>query len=66
MGHGIGGAIGAWMTGFLRDTTGGYTASLLLASCACMAAATLCWLAAPRKVRLVPGIASRRRPVAVG
>jgi MFS family permease len=66
MGHGIGGAIGAWTTGFLRDTTGSYTTSMLLAASACVLAAILCWLAAPRKVRLVPGMAARRRPVAVG
>jgi MFS family permease len=63
VGHGLGGATGAWVTGFLRDTTGSYTTSLLLSAMACILAAGLCWLAAPRKVRLVPGAASRRRPV---
>lgn len=60
IGHGVGGALGAWTTGLLRDTTGGYLATLVLTGAAVVCAAVLCWLAAPRKVRLTAGVAARR------
>lgn len=65
IGHGLGGAFGAWITGFLRDTTGSYTASLLVSAGACVLASLLLWLAAPRQVRLAPGVAARRRTAVV-
>ncbi|MEZ5935148.1 MAG: MFS transporter [Alphaproteobacteria bacterium] len=53
-----GGAAGPWITGVLHDATGSYRTAFLLAILCCATSAVAIWLAAPRKVRLVPG---RRR-----
>ncbi len=50
-----GGAAGPWVTGVLHDATGSYRAAFLLAILCCAISAAAIWLAAPRKVRLVPG-----------
>jgi MFS family permease len=53
-----GGAAGPWVTGVLHDATGSYRAAFLLAILCCAISILAIWIAAPRKVRLVPG---RRR-----
>lgn len=50
-----GGAAGPWLAGAIHDATGSYrTAFMLFIGCTLVSAAAI-WLAAPRKVRLVPG-----------
>jgi MFS family permease len=52
---GIGGAFGAWFTGFIFDLAGSYVpAFVFLILCALIACSNI-WLAAPRKIRRVPG-----------
>ena len=52
---GIGGAFGAWFTGFIFDLTGSYVpAFVVLILCALFACFNI-WSAAPRKIRRVPG-----------
>jgi len=48
---GIGGALGAWMPGFIFDRTGGYQLAFGLAAFMTMVSCLFVWLAAPRKVR---------------
>ncbi|HVY16632.1 MAG TPA: MFS transporter [Rhodopila sp.] len=50
-----GGAAGPWMTGVIHDATGGYGPAFLLAMGCSVVSAVAVWIAAPRKVRLVPG-----------
>jgi MFS family permease len=50
-----GGAAGPWVTGVIHDMTGSYRLAFALAIACCAVSATAIWLAAPRKVRLVPG-----------
>jgi MFS family permease len=50
-----GGAAGPWLTGTIHDATGSYQLAFLLAIACCVTSALAIWLAAPRKVRLVPG-----------
>ena len=52
-----GGAVGPWVTGLLYDFTGNYNAAFWLALAMCFVSAASIWLAAPRKVRLVAGLA---------
>jgi MFS family permease len=54
-----GGAAGPWIAGIIYDTTGGYRLAWALALVCCVVSATAVWLAAPRKVRLVPGRAGK-------
>ncbi|RXT46165.1 MFS transporter [Bosea sp. Tri-44] len=56
-----GGAAGPWLAGTIHDATGSYRLAFLLAIACCLVSAAAIWLAAPRKVRLVPG---RVRPSA--
>ncbi len=52
---GIGGAFGAWFTGFIFDLTGSYVpAFVVLILCALFACFNI-WSAAPGKIRRVPG-----------
>jgi len=52
---GVGGAFGAWFTGFIFDLTGGYVpAFVFLILCALFACFNI-WSAAPGKIRKVPG-----------
>jgi MFS family permease len=50
-----GGAAGPWLAGTIHDATGSYQLAFLLAIACCVTSALAIWLAAPRKVRLVPG-----------
>ena len=46
---GIGGAFGAWIGGFLFDTTGSYMSAFAVAVITCALSAIFMWGAAPRK-----------------
>ena len=50
-----GGAAGPWVSGVIHDATGSYRLAFLLAIACCVVSAVAVWIAAPRKVRLVPG-----------
>lgn len=50
-----GGAAGPWVTGLLHDAQGSYRTAFILSIVLCAISAAAVWLAAPRKVRLVPG-----------
>jgi MFS family permease len=50
-----GGAAGPWIAGVIYDATGGYRLAWVLVLVCCVISAAAIWLAAPRKVRLVPG-----------
>jgi len=50
-----GGAAGPWIVGVLHDLTGSYRLGFLLAIGCCVVSAAAIWIAAPRKVRSVPG-----------
>jgi MFS family permease len=50
-----GGAAGPWLAGIIHDATGSYRLAFLLAIACCVVSAAAIWIAAPRKVRLVPG-----------
>jgi MFS family permease len=54
-----GGAAGPWIAGVIHDATGSYRLAFVLIIGCCIASATAIWIAAPRKVRLVPGRAPR-------
>ena len=43
IGLGLGGAVGAWLAGYLHDATGDYTASLAVAACASLIGIILFW-----------------------
>ena len=50
-----GGAAGPWITGVIHDATGSYRLAFLLTIGCCVVSVAAIWLAAPRKVRIVPG-----------
>lgn len=50
-----GGAAGPWVAGVIHDATGSYRLAFLLAIACCAISAAAVWIAAPRRVRLVPG-----------
>jgi MFS family permease len=50
-----GGAAGPWMAGIVHDVSGSYRPAFVLAIACCAVSAAAIWIAAPRKVRLVPG-----------
>lgn len=50
-----GGAAGPWVAGVIHDRTGSYRLAFLMAIGCCAVSAAAIWMAAPRKVRLVPG-----------
>ena len=52
-----GGAAGPWVTGVIHDMTGSYRLAFLLAIACSIVSAIAIWIAAPRKVRPVPGLA---------
>jgi MFS family permease len=59
-----GGAVGPWLTGLIHDVTGSYRMAFTLALMLCIVSACAIWIAAPRKVRLVPGrVRESRGPV---
>lgn len=51
----LGGASGPWLTGVIHDATGSYAPAFTLAMGMCCVSAVAVWMAAPRKVRVVPG-----------
>jgi MFS family permease len=50
-----GGATGPWVAGTIHDATRSYRNAFLLAIACCILSTAAIWIAAPRKVRLVPG-----------
>ena len=50
-----GGAAGPWIAGTIHDVTGSYRLAFLVIIGCCVVSATAIWIAAPRKVRRVPG-----------
>jgi len=50
-----GGAAGPWVAGVIHDATGSYRLAFVLAIAGCITSAVAIWIAAPRKVRRVPG-----------
>jgi MFS family permease len=50
-----GGATGPWLAGAIHDATGSYRLAFVLIIVACIISAAAIWIAAPRKVRGVPG-----------
>ena len=50
-----GGAAGPWLAGVIHDATGSYKLAFVLIIAACIISAVAIWMAAPRKVRRVPG-----------
>jgi len=54
-----GGAVGPWAAGVIHDATGSYRAAFLLAIGCCAVSSAAIWIAAPRKVRVVPGRVAR-------
>lgn len=53
--NGMGSASGPWIAGLIFDLTGSYRAAFVLALCTCTVGIVGYWVAAPRRVRLVPG-----------
>lgn len=60
IGNGLGSAGGAWSAGYIFDVTGSYFLAFGVAAVASVLSVAAMWLAAPRKVRLVPGQLRRR------
>jgi MFS family permease len=54
-----GGAVGPWMAGAIHDATGSYQIAFLLIIAFCLVSIVAIWMAAPRKIRVVPGRAPR-------
>jgi MFS family permease len=54
-----GGAAGPWIAGAIHDSLGSYRLAFLSIIGCCIASAIAIWIAAPRRVRLVPGRALR-------
>ncbi|MDF1720409.1 MAG: MFS transporter [Minwuia sp.] len=50
-----GGAAGPWVTGITHDATGSYQLAFFIAIGVCILSIACIWIAAPRKVRMVPG-----------
>jgi MFS family permease len=50
-----GGAAGPWVAGAIHDATGSYRMAFLLIIGCCVVSMAAIWMAAPRKVRAVPG-----------
>jgi MFS family permease len=51
----LGGALGAWMAGWIFDATGGYALALPIAAALALFAPTLLWIVAPRRPNPPPG-----------
>lgn len=60
LGGNIGAGTGPWLMGVLYDLDGDYISSFWLTMALSLASIVFIWLASPRKVRLVPGMAARR------
>ena len=61
MANGLGSALGAWFAGYVFDVTGSYFIAFGVAAASSLVSASAMWLVAPRKVRLVPGVARKRQ-----
>lgn len=61
IGAGAGAALGPWTSGLVFDLTRSYDGAFLLSSLAALLSLVFVWLAAPGKVRQVPGVAARSR-----
>lgn len=55
----FGGAAGPFVAGVIHDATGSYRPAFLLTVAFCLVSIAAIWIAAPRKVRIVPGQAKR-------
>jgi MFS family permease len=64
LGGNVGAAAGPWLFGVIYDVGGSYTPAFWLAIGGCVASIACMWLAAPGKVRMVAGVAARRRAAA--
>jgi MFS family permease len=60
LGGNLGAGIGPWVTGVVFDRSGSYAPAFWLCLALALVSIACIWLAAPRKVRLVAGRASRR------
>jgi MFS family permease len=61
----VGGAFGAWFGGFLHDHVGNYISFFIIVIACALFACFNIWIAAPRKIRIVPGkkgCMSKRNP----
>jgi len=56
---GFGGACGAWFTGYLYDQVRSYVPAFIILIAFTLCALLNIWMAAPRKIRLVPGKSSK-------
>ncbi len=61
VGSGAGSAAGPWVSGTIFDLTRSYSVALMVAILAAGVSAAAVWLAAPRRVRMVPGMAARQK-----
>jgi MFS family permease len=53
--YSIGGAFGPWLGGFLHDHGGSYIPFFIIVIACALLACFSIWVAAPRKIRIVPG-----------
>lgn len=53
IGQGLGSAFGAWVAGYIFDSTGSYLPAFAVGAASAVLSITALWLAAPRKVRRV-------------
>ncbi|MDF3075526.1 MAG: transporter, partial [Alphaproteobacteria bacterium] len=51
----LGGAAGPWVAGEIHDATGSYYWAFVLTIASCFVSILAIWIAAPGKVRMVPG-----------
>jgi MFS family permease len=59
--NGVGAAFGAWFTGFLYDHLQSYVPSFVIVIVCDLIVCLILWIAAPRKIRIVPGKAHQIR-----
>ena len=62
LGYGLGGALGAWLAGYIYDVSGSYILAFTIAVICLLISIVVLWLAAPRKVRIVGGQVKRQQP----
>jgi len=60
LGGNVGGGVGPWATGYIYDVTGSYAGAFWLCLALSLVSIFCIWMAAPRKVRLVGGQATKR------
>ena len=61
LGYGIGGALGAWLAGYIFDVSGSYTLAFTIAILSLVGASAFLWAAAPRKIKIVGGKVPRQQ-----